>query len=54
MASTVQKIENRNQNKKRNIEKNKNDLKRKQSVIEKIYGVKRLKNCRYGANISKK
>ena len=36
MASTGQKIENRNQNKKRNIEKNKNDFKRNQSVIEKI------------------
>ena len=47
MASTVQKIENRNQNKKRNIEKNKNDLKRNQSVIEKKkYDVNRLKTCR--------
>ena len=55
MASTVQKIENRNQNKKRNIEKIKKDLKRNQSVIKKKkYGVKRLKNCRYGAKISKK
>ena len=36
MASTSQKIENRNQNKKRNIEKIKKDLKRNQSVIEKL------------------
>ena len=51
MASTSQKIENRNQNKKRNIEKIKKDLKRNQSVIEKLrQPVKKL----YGANISKK